>query len=102
MRPLYDEPEFVVRNIWRLYGGWWDGAASRLKPSPDAHLAAAVAELAGGADVLIRRADKAASEGDRRLAATSPTSPAGPRRTIPASTRGGRGSSWPAGRRNRA
>ena len=23
MRPFYDEPEFVVRNIWRLYGGWW-------------------------------------------------------------------------------
>ena len=22
LRPIYDEPEFVVRNIWRLYGGW--------------------------------------------------------------------------------
>ncbi len=21
LRPLYDEPEFVVRNVWRLYGG---------------------------------------------------------------------------------
>ena len=29
MRPFHDEPEFVVRNIWRLYGGCWDGAASR-------------------------------------------------------------------------
>ena len=36
LRPLYDEPEFVVRNVWRQFGGWWDGAASRLKPSPDA------------------------------------------------------------------
>ena len=36
LRPLYDEPEFVVRGIWRQFGGWWDGAASRLKPSPDA------------------------------------------------------------------
>ena len=25
LRPSYDEPEFVVRNIWRLYGGWYDG-----------------------------------------------------------------------------
>ena len=25
LRPLYDEPEFVIRNIWRLFGGWWDG-----------------------------------------------------------------------------
>ena len=36
LRPLYDEPEFVVRNIWRQFGGWWDGAPSRLKPAPDA------------------------------------------------------------------
>ncbi len=68
LRPLYDEPEFVVRGIWRQFGGWWDGAASRLKPSPDAHLAAAVAELAGGAAALVRRAQQAASEGDLRLA----------------------------------
>jgi glyoxylase-like metal-dependent hydrolase (beta-lactamase superfamily II) len=68
LRPLYDEPEFVVRNVWRLYGGWWDGAASRLKPSPDAHLATALAELAGGVDVLVRRAEAAASDGDLRLA----------------------------------
>ncbi len=68
LRPLYDEPEFVVRGIWRQFGGWWDGAASRLKPSPDAHLAAAVAELAGGADVLLRRAETAAGDGDLRLA----------------------------------
>ena len=68
LRPLYDEPEFVVRGIWRQFGGWWDGAASRLKPSPDAHLAAAVAELAGGVEVLVRRAQQAASEGDLRLA----------------------------------
>ncbi|MCW2708153.1 MAG: fold metallo-hydrolase, partial [Frankiales bacterium] len=25
LRPVYDEPEFVVRNVWRLYGGWYDG-----------------------------------------------------------------------------
>ena len=68
LRPLYDEPEFVVRGVWRQYGGWWDGAASRLKPSPDAVLAAAVAQLAGGADVLMRRAEQAAGDGDQRLA----------------------------------
>jgi alkyl sulfatase BDS1-like metallo-beta-lactamase superfamily hydrolase len=56
MRPFYDEPEFVVRNIWRLYGGWWDGAASRLKPSPDAVLATELSQLAGGPQVLIERA----------------------------------------------
>jgi alkyl sulfatase BDS1-like metallo-beta-lactamase superfamily hydrolase len=68
LRPLYDEPEFVVRGIWRQFGGWWDGAASRLKPSPDARLAEALAELAGGADVLLRRAQQAVADGDLRLA----------------------------------
>lgn len=68
LRPLYDEPEFVVRGVWRLYGGWWDGAASRLKPAPDAVLAGAIAELAGGAEVLLRRGEQAANEGDLRLA----------------------------------
>lgn len=68
LRPLYDEPEFVVRNVWRLYGGWWDGAASRLKPSPDASVAVEIAGLAGGADVLVRRAEQLAGDGDLRLA----------------------------------
>jgi alkyl sulfatase BDS1-like metallo-beta-lactamase superfamily hydrolase len=67
MRPFYDEPEFVVRNIWRLYGGWWDGAASRLKPAPDAIVAQELAALAGGAHVLMKRA-LAVADNDLRLA----------------------------------
>jgi glyoxylase-like metal-dependent hydrolase (beta-lactamase superfamily II) len=68
LRPLYDEPEFVVRGVWRQFGGWWDGAASRLKPSPDAALATELASLAGGVDVLIARAQIVAEQGDHRLA----------------------------------
>ncbi len=68
LRPLYDEPEFVVRNVWRLFGGWWDGAPSRLKPAPDAALGSELAALAGGADVLVRRARDLAAAGDLRLA----------------------------------
>jgi alkyl sulfatase BDS1-like metallo-beta-lactamase superfamily hydrolase len=68
LRPFYDEPEFVIRNIWRLYGGWWDGAASRLKPSPDAQLAAVLSELAGGPLALVSRAESAMNAGDLRLA----------------------------------
>lgn len=67
MRPFYDEPEFVVRNIWRLYGGWWDGAASRLKPAPDVVVAQELAALAGGANVLMNRALEIA-DNDLRLA----------------------------------
>ncbi len=68
LRPLYDEPEFVVRGIWRQFGGWWDGAPSRLKPSPDAVVAGELAELAGGAGVLIERAVQLSDAGDFRLA----------------------------------
>ena len=68
LRPYYDEPEFVVRGVWRQFGGWWDGAASRLKPSPDSVLGSTIAELAGGPDVLMARARLAADEGDLRLA----------------------------------
>jgi len=68
MKPLYDEPEFVVRNIWRLYGGWWDGNPARLKPARDALLASEIARLAGGAEVLAKTAQGHADAGDFRLA----------------------------------
>ncbi len=68
LKPLYDEPEFVVRNVWRLYGGWYDGNAARLKPAPDAQLAAELAALAGGAVELARRAQQLAGAGELRLA----------------------------------
>jgi alkyl sulfatase BDS1-like metallo-beta-lactamase superfamily hydrolase len=68
LRPVYDEPEFVVRNIWRYYGGWYDGDPSHLKPAPAGQLAAELAALAGGATVLADRARAIAAEGDMRLA----------------------------------
>ncbi len=68
LRPLYDEPEFVVRNIWRLYGGWHDGNPARLKPPSDRQLAIEVAALAGGVDVLIERALALSASGEHRLA----------------------------------
>ncbi|MBK1787544.1 alkyl sulfatase dimerization domain-containing protein [Prauserella cavernicola] len=68
LRPLYDEPEFVVRNIWRLYGGWYDGNPARLKPATDTAVATEVAALAGGGGELVRRAEELAATGDFRLA----------------------------------
>lgn len=56
LRPVYDEPEFVVRNIWRMYGGWYDGNPAHLKPAPDNLLAQEIAMLAGGAQKLAERA----------------------------------------------
>lgn len=67
LKPIYDEPEFVVRNIWRMYGGWYDGNPSNLKPAPDQVLAIELAGLAGGAEKLARRGE-ALCEQDPRLA----------------------------------
>lgn len=68
LRPVYDEPEFVVHNVWRLYGGWWDGNPAHLKPAPEAALAVEVASLAGGPGRLAERALALADGGDLRLA----------------------------------
>ncbi len=68
LRPVYDEPEFVVRNIWRMYGGWYDGNPANLKPAPDAAIAAEVASLAGGPLILAQRAQALAESGELRLA----------------------------------
>jgi alkyl sulfatase BDS1-like metallo-beta-lactamase superfamily hydrolase len=68
LKPVYDEPEFVVRNVWRLYGGWWDGDPAHLKPAPAASLAHELAALAGGAERLAARARELADAGDLRLA----------------------------------
>jgi glyoxylase-like metal-dependent hydrolase (beta-lactamase superfamily II) len=67
--PKYDDPEFVVRNIWHLYGGWFDGDPAHLKPAPAAELASELAALAGGAGNLAERAAALAEEGRTRLAA---------------------------------
>ena len=68
LQPVYDEPEFVVRNIWRLYGGWYDGNPANLKPAPEAALATEFAALAGGADKLAARALELSAAGEHRLA----------------------------------
>jgi alkyl sulfatase BDS1-like metallo-beta-lactamase superfamily hydrolase len=63
LQPYYDEPEFIVRNIWRLYGGWWDGNPANLRPAHERTLAEELAQLAGGANALATRAEKLLENG---------------------------------------
>jgi alkyl sulfatase BDS1-like metallo-beta-lactamase superfamily hydrolase len=56
LRPVYDEPEFIVHTVWRQYGGWWDGNPATLKPASERALAVEMASLAGGPGVLADRA----------------------------------------------
>ena len=68
LQPVYDEGEFIVRNVIRFYGGWYSGRPSELKPAPRAELAAAVAELAGGAFALATIAAEKAATGELAVA----------------------------------
>jgi alkyl sulfatase BDS1-like metallo-beta-lactamase superfamily hydrolase len=68
LQPIYDEPEFVVRNIWRLYGGWYDNNPAHLKPAREVALAKEMASMAGGAGKLADRAAALAAQGELALA----------------------------------
>lgn len=68
LRPVYDDPSFVVRTVWRLYGGWWDQDPATLLPAPKDDLAREVAALAGGVEPLRARAEALLGSGDLALA----------------------------------
>ena len=86
LQPVYDEPEFIVRTVWRLYGGWWDGNPATLKPAPERSLALELAELAGGAAALADRALALMEEGGAPVEPAERTEPSGSPGTWP---------SWP-------
>jgi glyoxylase-like metal-dependent hydrolase (beta-lactamase superfamily II) len=68
LQPVYDEAEFIVRNVIRWYGGWWTGRPSELKPSTRADVATEIAHLADGVHNLVGRAAALADAGDLALA----------------------------------
>jgi alkyl sulfatase BDS1-like metallo-beta-lactamase superfamily hydrolase len=68
LQPIYDEPEFIVRNVVRCLGGWWSGVPSELKPAPRAQQAREIAEIAGGVGRLLERASKSLASGDLKMA----------------------------------
>ena len=68
LRPVYDHPQFILRNIWRLYGGWYDGEPDNLLPSPRAEQAREWVAMAGGVEKVLQRAQSLKAEGNLRLA----------------------------------
>ncbi|MCC7366443.1 MAG: MBL fold metallo-hydrolase [Dehalococcoidia bacterium] len=68
LRPVYDHPQFLVRNVWRLFGGWYDGEPDNLLPAPRAEQAREWVALAGGLDAVLTRAAELQREGNLRLA----------------------------------
>ncbi len=69
LQPIYDEPDFIVRNIVRHLGGWYSGVPSELKPAPRTALAREVVALAGGIQQLVDRAGACLARDDLQLAA---------------------------------
>jgi alkyl sulfatase BDS1-like metallo-beta-lactamase superfamily hydrolase len=67
LQPVYDHPQFIVRNVWRRYGGWWDGEFDTLLPAPRAEQAREWVALAGGTGNVVSRAAELAAT-DPRLA----------------------------------
>jgi alkyl sulfatase BDS1-like metallo-beta-lactamase superfamily hydrolase len=68
LKPVYDEPDFIVRNIFRCLGGWYSGVPSELKPAPRRQQAREIAELAGGVSRLLARAHACLEAGDLAMA----------------------------------
>jgi alkyl sulfatase BDS1-like metallo-beta-lactamase superfamily hydrolase len=68
LQPVYDHPQFLVRNIWRRYGGWYDGEPDNLLPAPRAEQAAEWVTLAGGLETVLQRARDLAAAGNLRMA----------------------------------
>lgn len=68
LQNVYDDAEFIIRNVIRYYGGWWNGRPSELKPPPRDELATEIARLCGGDGALLRRAEDLLLRGESRLA----------------------------------
>lgn len=47
LRPLYGSPHFIVQDVLRYYGGWWNGVAAELFPAPRRERAADLLAVAG-------------------------------------------------------
>ena len=69
LRASYDHPKFIVRNLLRLWGGWWNGNAADLLPAPWEQQAQEIARMAGGVDTVVARGRELLVAGDARLAA---------------------------------
>ena len=58
-----------MRNLLRLWGGWWNGNAADLLPATLEGAGEEIARLAGGVDALVARGRALLDGGDAVLAA---------------------------------
>ena len=68
IRSVYNHPQFIVRDLLRYWGGWWDGVGGNLVPAPMVEQAAVIIDMAGGLDPLIAKARQLLANGNITLA----------------------------------
>ena len=68
LKPVYDDPKFLVRMIWRRYGGWWDGEYDRLLSETREKESQEWVKLAGGIKKVCDRALELSNQGKHSLA----------------------------------
>ena len=69
LRPVYDDPKFLIKMIWKRYGGWWDGEYDRLLPDTRENEAKEWVDLCGSVDLIIDKALENLSKKKFELAA---------------------------------
>jgi len=67
LRPIYDHPEFIARNVYRLYGGWYDGNPVNMLPAHSEDVATALVS-ATGSEKILERARKLQQDGELQVA----------------------------------
>ena len=68
LQARYDHPKFIVRNLLRQWGGWWNGNPAELLPATWEAQAKEIATLAGGVASVVARGRALLDRGDAVLA----------------------------------
>jgi alkyl sulfatase BDS1-like metallo-beta-lactamase superfamily hydrolase len=68
IRAVYNHPQFIVRDLLRYWGGWWDGEGANLLPARQTEQALEIVRLAGGIEPLVTRSRELVAEGGFAMA----------------------------------
>jgi len=68
MLPIYGDPEYIVRDLFREESGWWDRNPTSLHPSLPSDAASAVLSAITDRDAVIKKAEELRDGGEIQLA----------------------------------
>jgi len=68
MKPIYGDPSYIVRDIWRSENGWWDRNPTTLHPAAPEAAAQALFSAITDKEGLIAKAQTLAAQGEWQLA----------------------------------